>query len=82
MGVKIIDMQITPSNTVKIKFSIDDLKQILLDQYAKESGSNPQKLTVKTLKESTHVESSPGMDPHDADYYDVFDGIEIIVESK
>lgn len=55
-----------------VEISIQELTEILRQKY---NTGELADFKLESLRDKTKRRVEPGMDPHDADYYDDFDGI-------
>jgi hypothetical protein len=78
-------MEINKETKVSIKLTKDEVKQAVfefLSRYGKISLSEEVDKDSITLNDIRKRVAEPGMDVHDCDYYEYFDGIELIYKTK
>lgn len=75
-------MDINVQNTATIKLTKKELIETLNNRLPELLGleSELADYTVTDVKDVQETHSEPGIDPHDAFYYDVFNGIEITLK--
>jgi len=73
-------MKVDKEQKYNVEFSKEDLKEALQDYMSKKGINNDH--TILSVDKLIKTESSPGSDPHDCHYYDVFVGVKCEVSSS